>query len=146
MEAGNGGFIQEALRGFLKCLGLEGSGEKTVAGSEEVVNNPPPPSPPIDSAATTTYEPLPAVEDTPTNDPLVDDLPSSVESTTMTRRNIDTNIGAESNTLVTIDEILNMTGGTIAQAHYVEVLDDGQPKISLLTTSLISSGGGGKTH
>ncbi|MFS7912980.1 hypothetical protein Hanom_Chr02g00136271 [Helianthus anomalus] len=69
-----------------------------------------------------------------------------VESTTKTTTDIDTNIGAESNTLVTIDEILNMTGGTTAQAHFVEVLDDGQPKISLLTTSLISSGGGGKTH
>ncbi|KAI7744075.1 hypothetical protein M8C21_021022 [Ambrosia artemisiifolia] len=77
MEAGRGGFIQEALRGFLRCLGLEGSGGEAVAGGEEVVSNPQPPSPPLDPAASTTYEPLPVLDGTPTNDPLVDVLSST---------------------------------------------------------------------
>ncbi|XP_022017760.1 uncharacterized protein LOC110917526 isoform X2 [Helianthus annuus] len=72
MEAGSAGFIQEALRGILKCLGLEGGGGKAVTGGEEVVNNPPP-SPSLDP---TPYEPLPAAaaDDTTT---IVDVLSST---------------------------------------------------------------------
>lgn len=84
MEAGAVGFVQEALRGFLKCLGLEGDSGKTVVvdGGEEVVSNPPPSSsPPLEEPVPRSYEPLPAVEDhgTTTVDPLVDVL-SSVSS------------------------------------------------------------------
>ncbi|KAI7745641.1 hypothetical protein M8C21_002727 [Ambrosia artemisiifolia] len=77
MEAGTGGFIQEALRGFLRCLGLEGGGAEAGAGGEEVVSNPQPPSPPLNPAASTTYEPLHVQDDTLTNDPLVDVLSST---------------------------------------------------------------------
>lgn len=48
--------------------------------------------------------------------------------------------------MVTIDEIMNTSGGTTAEAHYVELLDNGTNNMSLLTTRLISSGGGGKSH
>lgn len=54
---------------------------------------------------------------------------------------IDNNVGAENNlTLVTIDEIINMSGGN------VELTDGGNTNMTLLTTRLISNGGGGKTH
>ncbi|KAI3806749.1 hypothetical protein L1987_22663 [Smallanthus sonchifolius] len=137
MDSG-AGCIQETFRGFLKCLGLEGGGGNAVSGGEDVANNPPPPSsPPLD----------PVADDTPVMDPLVDVLASPIDKTTNTM-DIDDNLGAQSNfTLVTIDEIINTSGGTTAEAHYVELLDGGQPNMSqLLTTSLISSGGGGKTH
>ncbi|KAD6119511.1 hypothetical protein E3N88_10782 [Mikania micrantha] len=53
METGTVGFIQQALKGFLKCLGLEGDGGKTLGVGEEVVNNPSPPqSPPHESQPT----------------------------------------------------------------------------------------------
>lgn len=57
--------------------------------------------------------------------------------------NNDNNVGVDERefNLVTIDEILNTSGGTVTEARYVNV---GQS--NLLTTSLISSGGGGKSH
>ncbi|KAI3760793.1 hypothetical protein L1987_51192 [Smallanthus sonchifolius] len=137
MEAGMVGFIQETLSGFLRCLGLEGGGGHAVSGGEEVANNPPPPSPP----------PLdPEADDTPVMDPHVDVPASPIDNSTITM-DIDNNLGDQSNfTLVTIDEIINTSGGTTAEAHYVELLDGGQANMSLLSTSLISSGGGGETH
>ncbi|MFS7912983.1 hypothetical protein Hanom_Chr02g00136301 [Helianthus anomalus] len=71
MEVGSAGFIQEALRGILKCLGLEGGGGKAVTGGEEVVNNPPPST----SLDPTPYEPLPAAAATT----IVDVLSSPVK-------------------------------------------------------------------
>ncbi|KAL7615577.1 hypothetical protein Lser_V15G00142 [Lactuca serriola] len=142
MEEGRVGFIQEALRGFLKCLGLESTGGKDTPPVEgEVVNNPPPPLSPTPQ---TTYEPLPSVDDPFTTDPLVEALTSSIEKPVVSTRDIG---GDESNfSMVTIDEIMNTSGGTTAEAHYVELLDNGTNNMSLLTTRLISSGGGGKSH
>ncbi|KAL8261470.1 hypothetical protein R6Q59_025519 [Mikania micrantha] len=143
METGTVGFIQQALKGFLKCLGLEGDGGKTLGGGEEVVNNPSPPqSPP--------HESHPAADHTSTAvDPPVDVLSLPIESPT--RRTTDTNndLGADTSVnLVTIDDLINTSsGGITTDAHHAELLVGGQPNMtSLLTTSLISSGGGGKTH
>ncbi|KAL8198004.1 hypothetical protein R6Q57_018086 [Mikania cordata] len=143
METGTVGFIQQALKGFLKCLGLEGDGGKTLAGGEEVVNNSSPPqSPP--------HESQPAADHTSTVvDPPVDVLSLRIESPT--RRTTDTNNDLEADTsvnLVTINDLINTSsGGITTDAHHAELLVGGQPNMtSLLTTSLISSGGGGKTH
>ncbi|XP_076958971.1 uncharacterized protein LOC143634892 [Bidens hawaiensis] len=144
MEARTNGnnFIQEAFRGFLKCLGLDGGAGKPAAAGEEAVNSPPP------SSSATNYEPLPAADETAANNPPADALSSPIDSTTMTTTDIDNNLKADQSnyTLVTIDEIINTSDGTTAEAHFVELIDDGQPKMSLSTTSLISSGGGGKSH
>ncbi|CAI9266519.1 unnamed protein product [Lactuca saligna] len=145
MEEGRVGFIQESLRGFLKCLGLESGGGKDPAPVEgEILDNPPPPQPPVNPTAQTTYESLPSVDDPSTTDPLVEALTSSIEKPLVSTRDIG---GDESNfSMVTIDEIMNTSGGTTAEAHYVELMDNGTTNMSLLTTRLISSGGGGKNH
>lgn len=141
----NGGCIQEAFRGFLKCLGLDSGGGKGVdAADDEIVvaDNPPPPQPPLDLP--TTYKSLPSVDESSIVDPLVEVLSSPIDSvaTTMEMSN---NVGDESNssTLVSIDEIFNNGGGTTTEAHFVELI---QGNTTFITASLISSGGGGKTH
>ncbi|KAI3685435.1 hypothetical protein L6452_34677 [Arctium lappa] len=138
----NAGCIQEAFRGLLKCLGLESGGEKGgVAADDEIVvaDNPPPPQPPLDLP--TTYESLPSVDESSTVDPLVEVLASPIDSVATTMDIINTNVGDESNssTLVSIDEIFN--NGT--EARIVELI---QGNTTFITASLISSGGGGKTH
>ncbi|KAI3513652.1 hypothetical protein L1887_20989 [Cichorium endivia] len=149
MEEGRVGFIQEGLRGFLKCLGIESGGGKDATAVEgEVVNNPPPPQPPLNPTASTTYEPLLSKDDPSTTDPLVEaSTISSIDKDLVSTRDIGNNLGAENNfTLVTIDEIINTSGGTTAEAHYVELQDNGKTNMSLLSTRLISGGGGGKNH
>ena len=66
-----------------------------------------------------------------------------IDSSAVTSRDISYN-GGDTN-LVTIDEIINTAGGATAEPHYVE-LDAGQTNMALLTTRLISSGGGGKSN
>lgn len=68
---------------------------------------------------------------------------NQIDSSAVTSRDISYN-GGDIN-LVTIDEIINTAGGATAEAHYVE-LDGGKSNMGLLTTRLISSGGGGKSN
>lgn len=105
MEEGRVGFIQEALRGFLKCLGLESTGGKDTPPVEgEVVNNPPPP---LNPTPQTTYEPLPSVDDPFTTDPLVEALTSSVS-------NFQINLSAA---------IMTLSSASLAYIYYVPFVE-----------------------
>ncbi|KAI3736611.1 hypothetical protein L2E82_26507 [Cichorium intybus] len=148
MEEGRVGFIQS------------GGGKDAAAVEGEAVNNPPPPQPPLAPTAPTTYEPLPSKDDPSTTDPLVEaSTISSIDKTLVSTRDISNDqavvstkdigkdLDAESNlNLVIIDEIINTSGGTTAEAHYVELSGNGKTNMNLLSTRLISKGGGGKNH
>ncbi|GKE97806.1 hypothetical protein Tco_0021157, partial [Tanacetum coccineum] len=76
MEQEGLNLLQQAFKGFLKCLGLESGGGKIVANDGETVNITDPAAQPLHQEASRSSDPEPSSYDTPIIDPLVEVLSS----------------------------------------------------------------------
>ncbi|GKC03090.1 hypothetical protein Tco_0994700 [Tanacetum coccineum] len=80
MEQEGLNLLQQAFKGFLKCLGLESGGGENVANDGETVNITDPAAQPLHQEASRSSDPEPSSYDTPIIDPLVEVLSSPVSN------------------------------------------------------------------
>ncbi|GJT33173.1 retrovirus-related pol polyprotein from transposon TNT 1-94 [Tanacetum coccineum] len=122
MEQEGLNLLQQAFKGFLKCLGLESGGGENVANDGETVNITDPAAQPLHQEASRSSDPEPSSYDAPIIDPLVEVLSSPIDGSAVTSKDISYN-DADTK-LVTIDEIINIAGGATVETHLVD-LDSG---------------------